>query len=122
MNRPRLSLLLLALTGMLPGCAKDVERESQSRLAVRWLIKAPASRVDGALQRVVKVGEYALPDIEQEMHSAPQAGRARLLRALERIGSPRALPFVRFLSHWDTDDAVRRQAKVLVATLRRGKK
>ena len=83
-------------------------------MAVRKLIAAPASRVEGALDAVVAFGVYALPDIEQELHAAPAKARLRLLRALERIDSPEAAPLLRFLARHDTDATVRKRARAQV--------
>lgn len=111
-------LLVLAATTLI-GCAKDLEREQRSRIAVRSLVAAPDHAVEGELNKVVALGHYALMDIEQTMHAAPVVGRLRLLRAIERIGSPEPIPLLRFLALHDSDDAVRRRAAQLTATLRR---
>ena len=111
--------LCLLLTCLAQGCAENLEREQRSRIAVRSLVAAPDRAVEQELDKVVALGHYALTDIEQEMHAAPVTGRLRLLRALERIGSLDAVPFVRFLARWDTDDAVRRRADHLVHLLDR---
>lgn len=117
----RAERLLLALVAaiLLGGCAKDLEREQRSRIAVRSLVAAPDHAVEGELNKVVALGHYALMDIEQVMHAAPVVGRLRLLRAMERIGSPEAIPLLRFLALRDTDDAVRRRAAQLARTLQR---
>lgn len=111
-------LLLLLLPLVLKGCASDFDREQRSRLRVRSLVAAPERAVEQELDKVVAQGAYALPDIEQEMHAAPAAGRLRLLRALGRIGSREAVPLLRFLARHDTDDAVRRRAGRLADRLK----
>jgi len=108
-SRARYVLLLFCLT--LASCVNDLDRERRCRLAVRSLAAAPQRAVESELDKVVAFGSYALPDIEQAMHSAPVAKRLRLLRAIERVQAPEAIPFLRFLARWDTDDAVRRTAK-----------
>jgi hypothetical protein len=107
------SLIVLLLLFLQSGCANDLDRERRSRIGVRGLVAAPPNKVEEALDRVVALGAYALPDIEQEFHAAPALGRQRLLRALERIDSRKAVPLLRFLAEHDTDETVRRRAAVL---------
>jgi hypothetical protein len=107
-----LRVLPLALL-VVSACANDLDRERRSRIAVRALVAAPPSKVEEALDRVVALGVYALPDIEQELHAAPAAGRRHLLRAIERINSSEAVPLLRFLARHDTDETVRKRAAVL---------
>ena len=118
MIRLLLMVLLTASSVLLTtSCGRDLERERLSHLAARSLVAAPDRAVAAELNRVVAVGAFALPDIEQEIHAAPAAGRLRLLRAIERIGSPQAIPLLRFLVRWDTDDAVRREAQRIARQL-----
>lgn len=108
----------MAALVLLAACANDLERERGSRIAARSLVAAPETKVEGELDRMVAFGPYALPDIEQEMHNAPVAGRLRLLRAIERIGSREAVPFLTFLASHDGDKLVRRRAATLARSLR----
>lgn len=99
------ALLSLASLG---GCDDDNER--RCRLAVKSLVAAPNDRASGELDKVVAFGRYALPDIEQEFHSASVTGRRRLLDALGRLRLDEARPFLVFVARWEVDPDVRRQA------------
>ena len=57
--------LVLLLLG---GCEAR-QHEEAARLAVRSLVAAPPEAVKQELRKVVALGRYALPDIEQEFHS-----------------------------------------------------
>jgi hypothetical protein len=107
---------MLLLLGMGNGCARE-EREQATRRAVKSLVAAPEEYVAGERRRVVAFGRYALPDIEQEFHSADPGGRVRLLEALERLAQEESLPFLKLVARWDEDDAVRKRAAKVVATL-----
>lgn len=111
---------LIALL-LLCACANEIDRERTCRLAVKSLVAAPETKVPGELRRVVKLGRYALPDIEQEIHQAPAASRLRLLDAIERIGEAEAVPLLEFLARYDTVDKVRKRARDVARTLRRGR-
>lgn len=108
-------LLLIAV--VLPACpSKDEERSA--RIAVKRLTGAPKSKLPHEMQRVVALGTFALPDIEQEIHETPAAGRLRLVEAIRRIKSPEGLHLLDFLARWDTDDTVRRRASLAAAAIR----
>jgi hypothetical protein len=102
---------------VLLGCAaKDEERSS--RLAIKRLVAAPEGKLPGELRRVVAMGTYVLPDIEQEMHSAPIQGRLRMVEAMRRINSAESLKLLDFLRRWDSDDTVRRRARLAATAIR----
>jgi hypothetical protein len=115
----RWSIALLTVLSVV-SCGKDLERSS--RIAVKSLVAAPENKVEQELAKVVALGRYALPDIEQEFHSAPGQGRLRLLEALRQLALPEAVPFVQTIERWEQDEAVKKQAilvrKMLVAASR----
>jgi hypothetical protein len=96
--------------------SKDEERSA--RIAVKRLTGAPKSKLPQEMQRVVALGAFVLPDIEQEIHATPAAGRLRLVEAVRRIQSPEGLHLLDFLAQWDTDDTVRRRASLAAAAIR----
>lgn len=99
------------------GCAgKDEERIA--RIAIKRLVAAPEGKLSGELRRVVAMGTYVLPDIEQEMHSAPIQGRLRMVEAMRRINSAESLKLLDFLVRWDSDDTVRRRARLAATAIR----
>jgi len=109
---PAVPLLLL-----LAACpSKDEERSA--RIAVKRLTASPESKLPQEMERVVALGTFVLPDIEQEMHATPAAGRLRLVEAMRRIRSPEGLALLDFLARWDTDDTVRRRASLAAAAIR----
>ncbi|MCK5799759.1 MAG: hypothetical protein KAI47_21365 [Deltaproteobacteria bacterium] len=104
---------------VIAGC--DNGREWRSRQAVRHLIEASPLRVSSALDKVTKIGCYALIDIEQAFHSAPLPGRLRLLDALARGRCAEAIPLLKFIERWDNDDDVRARAHAIRQALERRK-
>lgn len=109
-------LILLAAVGLAACPSTDEERGA--RIAIKRLVAAPESKLPHELRRVVALGAFALPDIEQEMHTVPAAGRLRLVEAIRRIKSPESLHLLDFLARWDTDDTVRRRASRAAAAIR----
>ncbi|MCC6746147.1 MAG: hypothetical protein IT371_00725 [Deltaproteobacteria bacterium] len=100
------------------GC--DSSRDWDCRVAVRALVNAKgAGEERNALEKVLTFGPYALTEIEQELHAAPAEARSRLLEALARIGSRDALPLARFVSYWDQEPTIRRQAAEVAKRLAR---
>lgn len=116
---PTLTLLVALLPGLViaTGCSKD--RERHSRLAAKRLVAAPKSKLPAEMKRVVKLGAYVLPDIEQEIHGVSASERRRLVEAMRRIGSAESLHLLDYLGRWDTDDLVKKRAKQAAAAIRR---
>jgi hypothetical protein len=113
------ALALLACWVLTPACSS--ERPRESRRAVKALVDAKDEQTQRLTRAVVAFGRYALPDIEQEFQEAPRRGRLLLLRAIERIGDPDALPFLDHVARWDDEPRVRHKAARVAATLRRVK-
>jgi len=109
--RPLFALLLIAI---LANCEEP--REWKTRVAVQRLAKGPGEQLK-TLERVVKMGSYAITDIEQQMHAANDEGKVRLLNALRRIGDPVAIPLVSHLKKWAADKKVRKEAAYTLAAL-----
>lgn len=114
---PSARALMLMTLLVIAGC--EDPREWRSRQAVRQLVKATPLRVPAALERVVKLGCYALVDIEQALHGAPLPGRLRLLEAIDRGRCRGAIPLLRFLERWDDEDEVKKRARSLRVKLER---
>ena len=109
---------LLCLPACLGLLSCDADRERASHIAVKSLAAAPESKVPGEMQRVLALGRYALPDIEQEIHGASSRGRLRLLEALRRLKDREALPLVDTVARWDVDPGARALAKEVAQELR----
>jgi len=107
-----LSLVLTCL-----ACSGQDE-EHASRIAARSLVAAPESKAPGEMAKVVALGTFVLPDVEQEMHTAPASGRKRLIEAMRRMDNPRCLTLLDFVARWDADDTVRRRARLAAAAIR----
>jgi hypothetical protein len=108
-----MSLVLIPLI----VCCSNIDRETASRRSVKRLLAAPDKHLTQEMNRVVAFGEFVLVDIEQELHSAEVKGRLRLLEALRRIDSHRALPLVQFIARWDNEQQVRTKAKLVSSVL-----
>lgn len=100
--------MLMLLVSLLASCSDADER--RCRLAVKSLVAAPAGKVPGELNKVTEFGRYALPDIEQEFHSASATGRSRLLDALARLRLPEARAFLEFVARYEPDQVLRERA------------
>jgi len=105
------------VAGFSSACDDSRGRDYYTRMAVKGLATAPADKVRMQMGKVVAKGSHALPDIEQEFHSADPQGRRRLLEALERLKDPRALAFVQYVARWDEDLKVRKEASRVSRTL-----
>lgn len=112
----RRALLLLAL--LAAACTDTTVREQPCRLAVKSLAAAPEVHARGELQKVLRFGRYALPDIEQEFHGATVVGRKRLLEALRRLKEREAVPFLELVARSDEHAEVRALAAEVATSLR----
>ena len=108
---------MLALFILMPGCSDN--REYHSRAAVRALLKSKDSLVRHHRARLVSMGRYVLPDIEQEYQGTTCKGRLRLLDVLERMGDPEALHFLRHVARRDADSVCRKKAKQVIKALQK---
>lgn len=111
------SALVFCLIGILSACDDSRGRDYYTRMAVKGLATAPAGKERMQMGKVVAKGSHALPDIEQEFHSADPGGRRLLLEALERLKDRRALAFVQYVARWDEDPKVRKEASRVSRTL-----
>jgi len=118
LSRRKVVLLgsLLWFAGLVTGCDDDRERKCQ--LAVRSLAAAPEAKAAHEMERVIAFGRYALPDIEQEIHTANVRGRERLLEAISRLRLTEALPLTEYVARWDESAQVRARAGLVSARLR----
>ena len=71
---------------------------------------------------MVALGTFVLTDVEQEMHAAPAKGRKRLIEAMRRMNSPESLNLLDFVARWDSDDTVRRRARLAAVAIRAANK
>lgn len=111
-------LLLLPLPLLLLQACSGKNEEFASRIAARSLVAAPKNKVPAEMAKVVALGTFVLPDVEQEMHAAPASGRKRLIEAMRRMNSPESLKLLDFVARWDSDDTVRRRARLAAAAVR----
>jgi len=61
---------------------------------------------DAAMARLTAFGRRALPQIEIALHTAPEAGRARLFQVLATIGDEEAVPILRHFAVYDGSPAL----------------
>lgn len=119
-GRPLITLaLLLTFSTFLLACSDN--QEYASRAAVKALLESKDSLVRHHRARLVTMGRYVLPDIEQEFQGASYKGRLRLLDVLERMGDPEALHLVRHVARWDEDSICRKRAQKVARTLAKSK-
>lgn len=109
--------LLLLVSFLLPACSDN--REYASRAAVKSLLESKDSLVRHHRARLVTMGRFVLPDIEQEYQGTTYKGRMRLLDVLERMGDPEALHLVRHIARWDADSVCRERAAEVAKTLQK---
>ncbi|MCA9665838.1 MAG: hypothetical protein KC503_09630 [Myxococcales bacterium] len=112
---------LLSLSIALAAAACDDNRPHRCRAAVYRVVKGTGD-IERHIDRVVAYGVYALVEIEQQIHHAPAEARARLVRATRRIGSPEALPLMRFLRTVEQDGTVLKELDATLAALSAKKK
>lgn len=98
------SALLMTLV-VLGGCQEI--REEQSRAAVAKLLNASASGTAAALEQLARIGPYAIPDIEQQLHEADRDQQLLLIEALRRFSTNEARPLLLFWSRWADHGEVR---------------
>lgn len=106
----RWALVLLLL---LVAC--EDSREWQVREAVRAVVKGKRDHRQ-AMDFVVAQGRYAIPEIEQQIHAAPDAAKKRLIALLARIDDREAVPLLRILAERGSP-AVQRAARAAQAEL-----
>ena len=112
------ALLLTALLLLAPACSND--REFASRAAVKAMLESKDSLVRHHRARLVSMGRFVLPDIEQEYHSTSYKGRLRLLGVLEQINDPESIHLLRHIAKWDHDVVCRRRAKKMLQAMAPG--
>ena len=114
----RTVVAIVLVAALQAGCVDSTEREQPCRIAVKSLAAAPENRAAGELQKVLRFGRYALPDIEQELQIASVVGRKRLLEALRRLREPESIPFLETVARWDEAKEVRALASEIASDLR----
>ena len=65
--------LLITAMGLVVACEGSDERRAER--AVKALVSANAYSEAAAMRKVVSLGRFALPDIEQQLHAADVAAR-----------------------------------------------
>lgn len=110
----RMRWMLVALL-LLAAC--EDAREWQVRQAVRAVVggKRDARR---AMEFVAAQGRYAIPEIEQQIHAAPDDAKKRLIALLVRIDAREAAPLLRILAGRGSA-AVRQAARAALGELPR---
>jgi HEAT repeat protein len=86
---------------------------------VEVLIGEPGAAANAAERALVDRGSEAILFLETGLWRADAPGRKRILRTLERIGDPEALPIAEHVAARDPDPLVRERAADLASALRR---
>jgi HEAT repeat protein len=86
---------VLVVLLLLAAC--EDSREWQVRQAVRAVVQGKQDQ-RRAMDFVVAQGRYAIPEIEQQIHAAPDAAKKRLIAVLVRIDDRDAVPLLRILA------------------------
>lgn len=99
------AIAVLLLAGCAGGDDRMIERE------VEALIGEPGAAADAAESALVERGHGAILFLETGLWRADPRGRRRIVRVLESIGDPAALPIVAILARRDADPEVRARAE-----------
>jgi hypothetical protein len=97
--------LIVAIALALCACEDRSYRDIGAQIGV--LVQRTDALVPPALERLASFGRRALPQIETALHTAPPAGKLHLVRALDRIGDPEAIPILRHFAVYDPGADVR---------------
>jgi len=111
------ALLLMSVAGgsaLSSGCDETYHRDVSDQINI--LTRRADALVPPALERLVKIGPKAVPQIETAMHTAALPGRLMLLTALERIGSPASTAVLRHIALYDVNPEVRRRSEQILMT------
>ncbi len=101
--------LLLALLCALCGCA-DADPPAMRTLVTVIATQDGAAAAD-ATERLVGYGRRGLVVLEAALHTAPPAGRRRLVRAIRRLGDEDGAPLLGHLVRFDEAEEVRAEAR-----------
>jgi len=104
--------LLAALTAVAGGCDETYHREVSDEINI--LTRRQDALVPPALDRLVKIGAKAVPQMETAMHTAALPGRLALLTAFERIGSPASAAVLRHVALYDVKPEVRQRSEEIL--------
>lgn len=104
----RAALALLALVLAHAGCLSDDRRAIEREVEV--LIGEPGRASAAAEDLLVARGRSAILYLESGLYGADADGRLRIVRVLDAIDDPEALPIVRHLEARDPSADVRRAA------------
>lgn len=107
----------LALCALL-ACARPNEREIERD--VKALVTRDDALAGGAVDRVVRHGLAAIPELESALHGASVAGRLNAVTALRRIGRVEAVPILRHVGAHDPEEPVRVEATFTLTEWSRG--
>jgi len=110
---PGLVLGWLAVT-FVAGCEETYHREVSDEINI--LTRRQDALVPPALERLVKIGPKAIPQIETALHTAALPGRLALLTALEQIGAPASTAVLRHVALYDVKPEVRQRSEEILAS------
>jgi hypothetical protein len=97
----RLILAALLLVACEDRSYRDIGAE------IRVLAERDDQLVARSLERLVRFGRRAVPQIETALHTASARGKLNLVRALDAIAAPDAAPILRHLAVYDPAPEVR---------------
>ena len=102
---------LLALSST-SGCEDRSYREIGAQ--INTLTKPGGGSVPEAIAQLARMGRRTLPQIETALHTAPPHGKSNLIRALDAIGDPEAVPIVQHFAVYDANAEVRSACEELL--------
>lgn len=104
--------VLGALTVLAGACDETYHREVSDEINI--LTRRQDALVPPAIDRLVKIGAKAVPQMETAMHTAALPGRLALLTAFERIGSPASTAVLRHVALYDVKPEVRQRSEEIL--------
>lgn len=110
-------LALLVGSTLALGCACTSTDDQRIEHEVEVLIAEPGAAADAAEAALVSRGRAAILFLETGLWEADARGRERVLRTLEKIGDPEALPIAEYVARRDVDPEVRERAARVVRAL-----
>ena len=102
--------------GLAAGACVDPDPPAM-RMLVTVIATQDGQPVEDATRRLVAYGRPALVVLEAALHTADAPGRRRIVRAIERVGDPDAVPLLHHYAQYDEDPQVRARAAAAAATL-----
>jgi hypothetical protein len=91
------------------ACDETYHREVSDEINI--LTRRQDALVPPAIDRLVKIGAKAVPQMETAMHTAALPGRLALLTAFERIGAPASAAVLRHVALYDVKPEIRQRSE-----------